>query len=122
MDLSDGLGDAVHQIAEASGVGVTIDAAALPIADEVRSWHQLGGHDLMRTVLTAGDDYELVFTTRSSRRGRFRAARKQMGALPCTRIGVVTKARDVLLSHDGSMHELLRGYEHFDRGVHAQPD
>ena len=31
MDLSDGLADAVRQIAEASGTGATIDAAALPI-------------------------------------------------------------------------------------------
>ena len=31
MDLSDGLADAARQIAEASGTGVRIDAARLPI-------------------------------------------------------------------------------------------
>ncbi len=35
MDLSDGLADGVRQIAAASDVGITLDAAALPITDEV---------------------------------------------------------------------------------------
>ena len=73
MDLSDGLGDAVRQIAEASGVGITIDAAELPVADEVRAWHRGSCRDLLQTALTAGDDYELLFTSRPSQRGRFRS-------------------------------------------------
>ena len=32
MDLSDGLADGVRQVAEASGVGITLDGAAIPIA------------------------------------------------------------------------------------------
>ena len=122
MDLSDGLGDAVHQIAEASAVGITIDADELPVADEVRTWHRETARDLMQTVLAAGDDYELVFTTRQSQRGRFRGVRQQIGPLRLTRIGMVTKARDVLLRHEGSTHELPRGYEHFDRHIRLQPD
>ena len=39
MDLSDGLGDAVRQIAEASGVGISIDAGSLPMDPAVREWH-----------------------------------------------------------------------------------
>ena len=113
MDLSDGLGDAMHQIAEASGVGITIDADELPVADEVRAWHREKGRDLLHTVLTAGDDYELVITTRPAQGGRFRSVRQQIGALSLTRIGIVTKARDVLLRRQGSTVELPRGFEHF---------
>jgi thiamine-monophosphate kinase len=113
MDLSDGLGDGVHQIAEASGVGITIDAAELPVADEVRAWHRDTCRDLLQTVLSAGDDYELLFTSRPSQRGRFRSVCKQIGDLPITRIGVVTKARDVLLKDEQGAHELPRGYEHW---------
>ena len=115
MDLSDGLADAVHQIAEASGVGITIDADELPVADEVRAWHSETARDLLPTVLAAGDDYELVFTTRQSQRGRFRSVTQQIGPLRLTRIGIVTKARDVLLRHHGKTVELSRGYEHWDR-------
>jgi thiamine-monophosphate kinase len=115
MDLSDGLADAVWQIAEASGVGITIDAAGLPVADEVREWHRANCRDLLQTVTTAGDDYELVFTSRASQRGRFRSVRKQIGGLPITRIGVVTKARDVLVKDEHGTRELSRGYEHWSR-------
>ena len=62
MDLSDGLGDAVRQLAEASGVGMTVNAADLPIADAVRAWHLGTGRDVMATAISAGDDYELLFT------------------------------------------------------------
>ena len=37
MDLSDGLADGLQQMAEASGVGMTIDAGALPIDPAARA-------------------------------------------------------------------------------------
>ncbi len=48
MDLSDGLADAAHQIADASGVGVTIDAAALPIDPAARAFFEARGLDAGR--------------------------------------------------------------------------
>ncbi|MBM3779823.1 MAG: thiamine-phosphate kinase, partial [Acidimicrobiia bacterium] len=45
MDLSDGLADAVRQVAAASGIGVIIDADAVPIDPEVRAWHRARGTD-----------------------------------------------------------------------------
>jgi len=113
MDLSDGLGDAVRQIAEASDVGLTIDAAELPVADEVKKWHLDKCRNLLQTVASGGDDYELLFTSRPSQRGRFRSVIKQLGDLRVTRIGVVTKARDVLLSTESGKHVLPPGYEHW---------
>ena len=101
IDLSDGLADAVRQIAEASGVGVTIDAATVPVVGELHS------------AMTAGDDYELLFTSRPSQRGRLRGVRRQTGDLPITRIGVVTKGRDVLLRDDQGTREMPAGYEHW---------
>ena len=101
IDLSDGLADAVRQIAEASGVGVTVDAATVPVVGELDD------------AMTAGDDYELLFTSRPSQRGRLRGVRRQTGDLPITRIGVVTRGRDVLLRDDQGTREMPRGYEHF---------
>ena len=113
IDLSDGLADAARQIAEASGVGITIDAASVPLAGD--------GTELHRAI-AAGDDYELLFTSRPAHRGRLRGVRQQARDLPITKIGVVTKDRDVLLRDAEGTHEMLRGYEHFGSEVRLQPD
>jgi thiamine-monophosphate kinase len=107
MDLSDGLADAVRQVAEASGVGMSIDATALPIAAGA------GGSGGLDMALTGGDDYELMFTVRASHRGRLRGVRQQLGDLPITRIGVVTRGRELRLTGDGPARDLPGGYEHF---------
>jgi thiamine-monophosphate kinase len=113
MDLSDGLADAVRQVAAASGVGMTLDARALPISDASRAWHAARGLDAVDTALTGGDDYELLFTVRPVHRGRLRAVQKLLAGLPITRIGVVTKGTALLLASGTSSRELPAGYEHF---------
>ena len=113
MDLSDGLADAVRQVAEASDVGITIDAASIPLAEDVRQWHQENGGNAIEAAVSGGDDYELLFTSGAGKRGRLRLVRQQIGDLPITRIGVVTKTRDLLLRHADGLRELPRGYEHF---------
>jgi thiamine-monophosphate kinase len=113
MDLSDGLADGVRQVAQASGVGMTIDAAAMPIGADARAWHTRAGMDPIAAALGGGDDYELLFTVRPAHRGRLRGVRAQLGDLPVTRIGVVTKSRDLLVRHGDGAREISAGYEHF---------
>jgi thiamine-monophosphate kinase len=113
MDLSDGLGDGVHQLAEASGVGIAIDVASLPIPDAVMRWHVQHRADPAAAAVSGGDDYELLFTCRPSQRGRLRGVRKQLGALPITKIGVVTKEKTVVLRTPDGPHEVPAGFEHF---------
>ena len=55
MDLSDGLADGARQIADASNVGITIDADALPIASCVRRWQESLGRDPLEPALCGGD-------------------------------------------------------------------
>jgi thiamine-monophosphate kinase len=113
MDLSDGLADGVRQIADASGVGISIDAAEIPLGEGVAEWHAREGGDPLDTAFWGGDDYELLFTVRPAQRGRFRGARRQFADVPVTRIGVVTKARDVLIRDGERTRPLPQGYEHF---------
>ena len=113
MDLSDGLADGVRQMAEASGVGMEIDASALPISADARRWYAAYGQDAAIASLAGGDDYELLFTVRRTHRGRLRAVQKLIGDVPITRIGIVTRERRVILRvHDGA-RELPTGFEHF---------
>jgi thiamine-monophosphate kinase len=113
MDLSDGLADGLRQIAETSGVGITLDAASLPIPDEVKDWHARHGGSAVDTALSGGDDYELLFTVRPAHRGRLRGVRNRLGALPVTRIGVVTRSRALLVQNVGGTRPLPAGFEHF---------
>lgn len=67
MDISDGLvGDAAH-IAEVSAVAVEIDAARVPLSDTVRAAVEAGEIGLA-SLLSGGDDYELLFTVPAARR------------------------------------------------------
>lgn len=113
MDLSDGLADAVRQIAEASQVGIAVDAGALPIGDEVRRWHEARGTNALDAALGGGDDYELLFTVRPAHMGRLRHVRQTLGALPITRIGVVSKARGISIRTEAGQRPLPAGFDHF---------
>jgi len=113
MDLSDGLADAIRQVAAASQVGIAIDAAALPIADGVRRWHKEKNADLTAVVLQGGDDYELLFTARPSRAGRLRDVKRHCGSLPMTKIGEVTRDRRLTVRTPAGETPLPEGFEHF---------
>jgi thiamine-monophosphate kinase len=113
MDVSDGLADCVRQVAEASGVGVTLDAARIPIPAEVREAQERRGRDPLEPALGGGDDYELFFTVRPAHRVRLRAVCQHLGDLPITRIGVVTKGQELLVRDEDGTRSLPNGYEHF---------
>jgi len=113
MDLSDGLADGVRQIAQASSVGITLDAAALPITAEVKAWLSRHDRDPIDLILRGGDDLELIFTAKSKQAGRLRAVRRHLGDLPITKIGIVTRAPRLLIKDGQSERELPEGYEHF---------
>ena len=83
MDLSDGLADAAHQLAEASGCGVEIEADALPIEPAARAWWEAAGKDAV--------------AARAERRRRLRAARR--GA---AHLGRTSQARAVARRRTGA--------------------
>ena len=115
MDLSDGLSDAVYQMAEASGVGARIDVGALPIEPCAREVLGTGGDDPIVEAITGGDDYELLVAVRPRTRSRLAAAIRH-GGVPLTRIGVCTDDRAIVLCGGRADEPLPRGgYRHFGR-------
>ena len=60
MDTSDGLADALLQIAESSKVAITIDTAAIEIHEETRGVGILSNVDPLQMALYGGEDYQLV--------------------------------------------------------------
>jgi thiamine-monophosphate kinase len=112
IDLSDGLADGAHRIAEASGVGITIDADALPIDPAARAHFDAHGRDAVLQALTGGDDYELLFAVRPRTRRRLAQAERH-GGVALTRIGRCTDDRAVLLRRGSDVTPVTEGYSHF---------
>jgi thiamine-monophosphate kinase len=113
MDLSDGLADAVSQIAAASGTGARIDAALLPIPGSASRWFVSQGADPVAAAVAGGDDYELLFSVPARRKGRLRTVVQQSRGVPITRIGELTAAPDIVLMRNGLAEPLPRGFTHF---------
>jgi thiamine-monophosphate kinase len=114
MDLSDGLADGLEQIAEASGVGMTIDADALPIDAGARAVFAARGEDASLEALRGGDDYELLIAVRPRTQRRLAEATRR-GGVPLTRIGRCTSERGIRVRRaDGAASaELPQGFSHF---------
>jgi thiamine-monophosphate kinase len=110
MDLSDGLADAVRQVAEASGVGAIVDAALLPIDADTRAWFEARGADAVSEAIGGGDDYELLAAVRPKLRNRLAAVRS---GVPLTRVGAFTADRALVLKRAGGDTPLPSGYSHF---------
>jgi thiamine-monophosphate kinase len=113
MDLSDGLADAVRQVAEGSGTGAVVDAAALPIPAAARAWFTRSGQDPILAALAGGDDYELLFSAPRRVRGRLATVTRQARGVPITRIGTLTADRALAVSRDGREEPLPAGFVHF---------
>jgi thiamine-monophosphate kinase len=113
MDLSDGLADAVRQIATASGTGAAIDAAALPIPAAARGWFRRAGLDPIVSAAAGGDDYELLFAVPRRARGRLATVIRQARGIPITRVGRLTKEPDTVIVRDGVPEPLPPGFVHF---------
>ena len=60
MDASDGLADALSQIASASNVCLEVDLELVPVHAETRALAQIAGVDPQTWVLYGGEDYQLV--------------------------------------------------------------
>jgi len=113
MDLSDGLADALRQVAAASGVGVKIDAALLPIDPCARDWWSSRGIDPVIAAVKGGDDYELLFAVPRRGQGALRSVARHVSD-PLTKIGVFTKdPGELVIERAGKVDSLPEGFEHF---------
>jgi thiamine-monophosphate kinase len=113
MDLSDGLADAVTQVANASNTGARIDAAALPLNQAALRWLSSEGQDPERASVAGGDDYELLFAVPRRSRARLKAVIRDARGVRITCIGELTADPAIGLARNGELEPLPAGFVHF---------
>lgn len=118
MDVSDGLAqDLGHLLAASGGLGAELALEQLPLSPAL---HFLAGESevlqqqALSWALSAGDDYELLFTLPPEREAELRMLATRL-ALPLTVIGRITPDAGLRLTWSGSPweHALPGGYDHF---------
>lgn len=113
MDVSDGLIQDLGHLCRASGVAAIVDAAAVPLSPGARAALDQD-QSLLATILTGGDDYELLFTAPSSATASLLELAERSG-VPLTAIGRMQVGSGVTV-HDASGHVLSLGqggWRHF---------
>jgi len=113
IDLSDGLADAASRLAHAAGLGIVIDADALPILAGTTAWARSAGRDPVELAVAGGDDYELAFAVSPKRRARLLGAARRCSSLALTRVGTFVAERGAWLERDGERTALPGGFSHF---------
>lgn len=113
MDVSDGLVQDLGHLCRASGVGAEVEADAVPLSPAARV-ALTRDHSLLATILTGGDDYELLFTAPSSASPAIKALGQAVG-VTVTAIGTMTAGGGVSV-RDGKGRSLALGrggWRHF---------
>ncbi len=112
MDISDGLAGDLAKLCRASGVSAEIDAGRVPLSDAARA-AAAADPALFETILTGGDDYEIVLTLHSERLPSLRAAAKAAG-VPVTEIGRIAAGEGARFLRGGQAMTFARpSYSHF---------
>lgn len=113
MDVSDGLVQDLGHLCRASGLGAVVEASAVPLSAAVRA-AMVTDHSLLATVLTGGDDYELLFTAPPSASPAIRELGQEAG-VEVTAIGTMGPGEGVAVrDRNGQPLPLARGgWRHF---------
>jgi thiamine-monophosphate kinase len=112
MDVSDGLAGDLAKLCRGSSVAADIDVARVPLSDAARA--ALAAEPaLIETILTGGDDYEILLTLSPAELPAFRTA-AQLAGVAVTEIGRVATGEGARFLRDGKVLTFARSsYSHF---------
>jgi thiamine-monophosphate kinase len=115
IDLSDGLALDLHRLCRASGVGARLQEKALPLSPGLLAWEGVWKRDATKRALGGGEDYELLWSARNTRKME---RLRDRGDHAVTRVGEVVEGDRVELERRDGTVEVLpsSGWDHFGRG------
>ncbi len=112
MDVSDGLAGDLAKLCRASAVAAEIDVSRVPLSHAARA-ALAADPALLETVLTGGDDYEIVLTLAPEKLGSLRAAADRAG-VAVTVIGRIIAGEGARFVRDGKTLSFARpSFSHF---------
>src|SRR5262249_27706620 len=92
MDVSDGLAGDLAKLCEASQVSTVVGSGGVPLSDAART-ALVADPALMETILTGGDDYEIVATVAPDHVTAFRAEAAKAG-VAATQVAQIVAGED----------------------------
>jgi thiamine-monophosphate kinase len=113
MDVSDGLAGDLQKLCQASGVRAEIAVGQVPLSRAARAVLDTDP-GAIETILTGGDDYEILCTIAEERSAEFRRAAAAVG-VPVTDIGRIVEGQGTaFIALDGSPLTFARpSFSHF---------
>jgi thiamine-monophosphate kinase len=112
MDVSDGLAGDLAKLCRASALAAEIDVARVPLSDAART-ALTAEQTLIETVLSGGDDYEIVLALAPEKLAAFNTAALAAG-VQVTDIGVLKAGEGARFMYQGKPLEFARpSYSHF---------
>ena len=112
IDLSDGLSSDLSHLCKESNAGATIDAAAIPLDEDVRQLCGRRALDPLALALHGGEDFELLFTVAPENVPRLP---KKVDGLAISRLGEITHTTGSIRIREKHREWDLQpgGFEHF---------
>jgi thiamine-monophosphate kinase len=113
IDVSDGLAGDLTKLCRVSGVSAEINASSVPLSAAAQT-ALASDAQLMETILTGGDDYEIVCAMKADKVPTFRAS-AAMADIAVTDIGVVVDGTDEprFIGAHGPLSFARKSFSHF---------
>ncbi len=113
QDLSDGIATDLAHICKASGVSAVLEKRLLPVSKTLQEAADAHDLDPYTCILQGGEDYQLVFTSRSKHRAIINEISRNSNVM-ITRVGQIEAGSGVFLLEENHEKQEIsyRGFEH----------